>query len=66
MSMDTKKEIKYDDLIKRPSANAAAIGRRPPVYINYTQEGRLKNVPAAVMEKSMQAAGMEDKDGNEI
>lgn len=45
--LEPNKESKYEDILKRPSESANIIGRRPPAYLNYTKDGRLKNKPAA-------------------
>ena len=47
MESEAHKNTKYEDMLKRPSDNANVIGRRPPAYLNYTKDGRLKNKPAA-------------------
>lgn len=60
MESEAHKNTKYEDMLKRPSDNANAIGRRPPAYLNYTKDGRLKNKPAAVVRKeSKPVAGAE-------
>ena len=60
MESEAHKNTKYEDMLKRPSDNANVIGRRPPAYLNYTKDGRLKNKPAAVVRKeSKPAAGTE-------
>ncbi len=51
MESEAHKNSKYEDILKRPSHNANAIGRRPPWYLNYTKEGLLKDKPAAVVKK---------------
>lgn len=51
------KQSRYDDMVKPPSASAAAVGRRRPVYIDYTPEGRRK-------EQCSSSSGREDT-GNE-
>lgn len=50
MESEAHKNTKYEDILKRPSNNANAIGRRPPWYLNYTKEGLLKDKPAAGVE----------------
>ena len=58
--LEPNKESKYEDMLKRPSNDANAIGRRPPAYLNYTKEGLLKVKPAAVVRKeSKPTAGTE-------
>jgi len=36
------KQARYDGMVKPPAASAVAAGRRSPIYINYTPEGRKK------------------------
>lgn len=38
-----ERESNYEQMTKQVSSNAKAVGRRKPVYINYTQEGKLKD-----------------------
>ena len=44
--IDSNKESKYDDILKRPSKYAEEVGSRKPVYLNYTSDGRLKTKPS--------------------
>ena len=44
MSLESlQKEGNYEQMAKQVSYNATATGRRKPVYINYTPEGKLKD-----------------------
>ena len=52
-----EREIKYADLINRPYKTENEIWRRPPVYLNYTKEGRLKKPE----EKEKEAAGIQEE-----
>lgn len=36
------KQSRYDGMVKPPAASAVAAGRRRPIYIDYTPEGRKK------------------------
>lgn len=43
MSLESlQKEDNYEQMAKQVSSNATATGRRKPVYINYTPEGKYK------------------------
>lgn len=47
MSLESlQKEGNYEQMAKQVSCNATVTGRRKPVYINYTKEGRFKDKPA--------------------
>lgn len=44
MSVESlERESNYEQMAKQVSSNAKAVGRRKPVYINYTPEGKLKD-----------------------
>lgn len=55
--IEAGRECKYEELINNPSKKANGIGRRKPVYVNYTPEGRLKDGEPGVKKQARQQEG---------